>query len=100
MTLPRTPILTAVALLICGALPFILSEYQATLTGFVGIAAIAALGLVLLTGISGQTSFGHATFVGLAAYSTAWMTRYGGFPLWPACPSASLLLAAPPFSSV
>jgi branched-chain amino acid transport system permease protein len=80
MTLPRTPILTAVALLICAALPFVLSDYQATLTGFVGIAAIAALGLVLLTGISGQTSFGHATFVGLAAYTTAWMSRYGGYP--------------------
>jgi branched-chain amino acid transport system permease protein len=80
MTLPRAPILTALALLLCAALPFVLSEYQATLAGFVGIAAIAALGLVLLTGISGQTSFGHATFVGLAAYTTAWMTRYGGYP--------------------
>ncbi len=69
-----------VALLACAALPFILTEYQATLAGFVGIAAIAALGLVLLTGVSGQTSFGHATFLGLAAYTTAWMSRYGGWP--------------------
>jgi branched-chain amino acid transport system permease protein len=73
-------LLTAVALLVCAALPFVLAEYQATLACFIGIAAIAALGLVLLTGISGQTSFGHATFVGLAAYTTAWMTRYGGWP--------------------
>jgi branched-chain amino acid transport system permease protein len=80
MTLPRPLILTALALLLCAALPFVLSEYEATLAGFVGIAAIAALGLILLTGISGQTSFGHATFVGLAAYTTAWMSRYGGFP--------------------
>ena len=80
MTLPRPLVLTAVALLLSGALPFVLTEYEATLAGFVGIAAIAALGLVLLSGISGQTSFGHATFVGLAAYTTAWMTRYGGFP--------------------
>ena len=64
------------ALAVCAALPFALSEYQATLAGFVGIAAIAALGLVLLTGISGQTSFGHATFVGLAAYTTALLSRY------------------------
>jgi branched-chain amino acid transport system permease protein len=78
--LPRTPILIGLALLVCAALPFVLTEYQATLAGFVGIAAIAALGLVLLSGISGQTSFGHATFVGLAAYTTAWMTRYGGWP--------------------
>lgn len=72
--------LIAVALLACATLPFVLTEYQATLAGFIGIAAIAALGLVLLTGISGQTSFGHATFIGLAAYTTAWMTRYGGWP--------------------
>jgi ABC-type branched-subunit amino acid transport system permease subunit len=50
MILPRSSILTAVALLFCAALPFVLSEYEATLAGFVGIAAIAALGLVLLTG--------------------------------------------------
>jgi len=80
VTLPRSFVLTAVALLLSSALPFVLTEYEATLAGFVGIAAIAALGLVLLSGISGQTSFGHATFVGLAAYTTAWMTRYGGFP--------------------
>jgi branched-chain amino acid transport system permease protein len=80
MSLPRTSILTALALLLCAALPFVLTEYQATLAGFVGIAAIAALGLVLLTGVSGQTSFGHATFVGLAAYTTACMSRYGGWP--------------------
>jgi branched-chain amino acid transport system ATP-binding protein/branched-chain amino acid transport system permease protein len=80
MTAPgRTPILVALALLLCGALPWVLSEYAATLASFVGIAAIAALGLVLLTGVSGQTSFGHATFVGLAAYTSAWMSRYGGF---------------------
>jgi branched-chain amino acid transport system permease protein len=80
MILPRAPILAAVAFLLCAVLPFVLSEYQATLAGFVGIAAIAALGLVLLTGVSGQTSFGHATFLGLAAYTTAWMSRYGGWP--------------------
>ena len=76
----RPGLVAAVAIVLCAALPLVLTEYQATLAGFVGIAAIAALGLVLLTGISGQTSFGHATFVGLAAYTTAWMTRYGGWP--------------------
>jgi branched-chain amino acid transport system permease protein len=68
------------ALLVCLLLPFVLTEYQATVAGFVGIAAIAALGLVMLSGISGQTSFGHATFVGLAAYTTAVLTRFHGWP--------------------
>ena len=80
MTPFRTPVLIVLEILICAAFPFVLSEYQATLAGFVGIAAIAAMGLVLLTGISGQTSFGQATFLGLAAYTTACMSRYGGLP--------------------
>ncbi|WP_428487547.1 ABC transporter permease subunit [Rhodopila sp.] len=68
------------ALLACALLPSVLTEYQATMAGFVGIAAIVALGLVMLTGVSGQTSFGQATFVGLAAYTTAWLTRFAGWP--------------------
>ncbi len=70
----------AVALAGCAAMPFVLTEFQATLAGFVGIAAITALGLVMLTGISGQTSFGQATFVGLAAYATAVLARWHGWP--------------------
>ncbi len=80
MTLPRAWVLTCIALAVCAALPFVLTEYEATLAGFVGIGAIAAIGLVLLTGITGQTSFGHATFVGLAAYATALLSRYHGWP--------------------
>ena len=35
--------------------------FYVTLFGYVGLATLVALGLVLLTGISGQTSFGQAT---------------------------------------
>ena len=76
----RRGYLIAAALAGCLALPFLLTEYQATLAAFIGIAAIAATGLVLLTGITGQTSFGQATFLGLAAYTTACMSRYGAWP--------------------
>jgi branched-chain amino acid transport system permease protein len=48
-----------------------LPAYYVTLAGYVGLATIVALGLVLLTGIAGQTSFGQASFAGLAAYATA-----------------------------
>jgi branched-chain amino acid transport system permease protein len=42
---------------------------------------LVALGLVLLTGVGGLTSFGQAAFVGLGAYSTAYLsTRYGLSP--------------------
>ncbi len=41
---------------------------------YIGIYALAALGLVLLTGVGGMLSFGQAAFVGIAAYATAWLT--------------------------
>jgi branched-chain amino acid transport system permease protein len=97
MTPRRTIIPTVLALLVCAALPFVLTAYQATLAGFVGIAAIAAIGLVLLTGISGQTSFGHATFVGLAAYTTAWISRYGAYPPLAGLPAALVITGTTAF---
>lgn len=60
--------------------PALLPAFYVTLFGYVGLATLVALGLVLLTGISGQTSFGQATFVGIAAYSTTLLTRFEGAP--------------------
>jgi branched-chain amino acid transport system permease protein len=52
----------------------LLSSFSITLLNYIGIYALAALGLVLLTGIGGMLSFGQAAFVGIAAYATAWLT--------------------------
>jgi branched-chain amino acid transport system permease protein len=41
-----------------------------------------ALGLVLLTGVGGLTSFGQAAFVGLGGYTTAWLTTAQDLPGW------------------
>ena len=60
--------------------PALLPVFYVTLLGYVGLASLVALGLVLLTGISGQTSFGQATFVGLAAYATTMLTTRTGLP--------------------
>jgi ABC-type branched-subunit amino acid transport system ATPase component/ABC-type branched-subunit amino acid transport system permease subunit len=54
--------------------PFLLGEFAITLMNYIGIYSLAALGLVLLTGVGGLTSFGQAAFVGLGAYATAWYT--------------------------
>ena len=51
-----------------------LPEYWITLANYIGLYSLVALGLVLLTGIAGMTSFGQAAFVGLGAYSTAVLT--------------------------
>jgi ABC-type branched-subunit amino acid transport system permease subunit len=60
--------------------PVWLPEFYVTLFGYVGLATLVAVGLVLLTGISGQTSFGQASFVGLAAYATTLLTKLADAP--------------------
>lgn len=62
--------LAGLALLI--VLPLLpVPEYWITQMNYIGLFALVALGLVLLTGVGGLTSFGQAAFVGLGAYTTA-----------------------------
>ncbi|RZJ08805.1 MAG: branched-chain amino acid ABC transporter ATP-binding protein/permease [Rubrivivax sp.] len=49
---------------------------------FIGLSAITCLGLVLLTGVAGLTSFGQAAFVGLGAYATAYCSTALGLSPW------------------
>jgi branched-chain amino acid transport system permease protein len=71
-----------VALVVALALlPVFAPQFWVTLGNYIGLYSIVTLGLVLLTGVAGQTSFGQAAFVGIGAYATAWMTtRYGTSP--------------------
>ena len=61
----------AVAIGLLALAPALLSPFSVTLMNYIGIYALAVLGLVLLTGIGGMLSFGQAAFVGIAAYATA-----------------------------
>ena len=49
---------------------------------YIGLYALTCLGLVLLTGVAGLTSFGQAAFVGIGAYTTAWLTLNLGLSPW------------------
>jgi len=61
--------------------PAFLPEFYVTLLNYIGLFSLVALGLVLLTGVGGLTSFGQAAFVGLGAYTTAVLsTSYGVSP--------------------
>ena len=51
--------------------PVVVRPFWITLLNYIGLYSIVALGLVLLTGVAGQTSFGQAAFVGVGAYTTA-----------------------------
>lgn len=56
--------------------------YYVNVMNYVGLYALVALGVVMLTGVAGITSFGQAAFVGLGAYSTAFVTLHFGASPW------------------
>ena len=85
----RALILTALVLL--AVAPLVLPEFQVTLLNYIGLASIVTLGLVLLTGIGGLTSFGQAAFVGLGAYTTAVLTTQYGVSPWLTLPAGLAL---------
>ena len=64
------------------AAPLALPEFHVTLLNYIGLYSIVALGLVLLTGVGGLTSFGQAAFVGMGAYATAYLTTVYGWSPW------------------
>jgi branched-chain amino acid transport system permease protein len=83
----------AAALAVIVGVPLFAPAFYVTLFNYIGLASIVTLGLVLLTGVAGQTSFGQAAFVGLGAYTTAVLTtRYGVSP-WLTLPAALLATA-------
>jgi branched-chain amino acid transport system ATP-binding protein/branched-chain amino acid transport system permease protein len=73
------PLALAIAFLVVA--PAIFGSFTITLMNYTGIYAFAVLGLILLIGVGGLTSFGQAAFVGIGAYATAWYTAvHGGSP--------------------
>ena len=68
-------------------------EYWITLLNYIGLYSIVAIGLVLLTGIGGMTSFGQAAFVGVGAYATAFLTTRFGVSPWIALIAGVVLTA-------
>jgi branched-chain amino acid transport system permease protein len=75
-------ILVGVAVAVILAAPAVAPAFYVTLLNYIGLYSLVALGLVLLTGVAGQTSFGQAAFVGLGAYTTAVLTTQHGFSPW------------------
>ena len=76
----RILVLAVVALLVVA--PLFAPAFYVTLLNYIGLYSLVALGLVLLTGVAGQISFGQAAFVGLGAYTTAVLTTQYGWSPW------------------
>nr|WP_315406566.1 branched-chain amino acid ABC transporter ATP-binding protein/permease [uncultured Pseudomonas sp.] len=80
MALRLIPLLAL--LLVAGLAPLVLPAFHVTLLNYIGLYSLVALGLVLLTGIGGMTSFGQAAFVGIGAYASAVLTTQYGLSPW------------------
>ncbi|HTY24039.1 MAG TPA: branched-chain amino acid ABC transporter permease [Desulfomonilaceae bacterium] len=74
-------------------LPMWGDPYLVYMTNISGIAIVAALGLNILTGLTGQISLGHAAFVAIGAYTSAILSTRLGLPFWLTIPAAGLLAA-------
>lgn len=80
------------------ALPFFFSSYRVSQFTLVLAYAVAALGLNLLVGYSGQISLGHGAFFALGAYATAILVTKANWPHLATVPVAAAVCFAAGFA--
>jgi branched-chain amino acid transport system permease protein len=83
--------ITGVVLLLFA--PQLFSAYWLTIAIQIGIFAIAALGLNILVGFTGQISIGHAAFFLLGAFTSAYLNNTYAIPVFFAIPLAGIITA-------
>ncbi len=82
----------AVALLVAAvAAPFLVKGFVLFQISTIVVVSIAILGLVLLTGLTGQISLGHGAFFAMGAYGVAILNTHYQVPYALALPSAALI---------
>ena len=82
----------AVFLVALFTVPFFATSYWLDVLNRAAIAVIAAMGLNILTGFTGQISLGNAAFLAVGAYATAFLAGHG-VPFLVACPLSGLIAA-------
>ena len=83
----------ALLIVIAIMLPFLLDDYHLGEVIGVLILAIAGMGLMILSGHTGQPSLGHAAFLAAGAYMEAWLNNQG-VPFLISLPVAGLFAGA------
>jgi branched-chain amino acid transport system permease protein len=73
--------------------PLLASPYMMYVFNMIGIAAIAAIGLNILIGFTGQISLGHGAFFGVGAYAGAIFATALHLPMFVCIPAAGLVTA-------
>jgi len=82
MTMTRSHLAAAAAVVVL-LLPLLpVPDFWVTQLNYIGLFSLVVLGLVLLTGVGGMTSFGQAAFAGVGAYATGYLTTVLGLSPW------------------
>src|SRR5712671_7420908 len=74
------------------AIPFVATSYWLDVANRAAIAVIAATGLNILTGFTGQISLGNAAFLAVGGYTTGFLAGHG-VPFIVACPASGVSAA-------
>src|SRR5438105_10201031 len=82
----------AVFLVALFAVPWFATSYWLDVLNRAAIAVIAAMGLNILTGFTGQISLGNAAFLAVGAYTTAFLAGHN-LPFLLACPASGIVAA-------
>jgi branched-chain amino acid transport system permease protein len=90
--LPRIGL--AVFFVAVASLPFFATSFWLDVANRIFIAVIAAMGLNILTGFTGQISLGNAAFLAVGAYTTAVLAGRFGLPFPVVIPLAGVITAA------
>ncbi len=91
---PRSAVACGIGLALLLCAPLVFKGYGLALLIQIGYYGIAALGLNLVTGFTGQISLGHAAFFGFGAFCSAWLNNRFGVPVLIAIPLAGVATAA------
>jgi branched-chain amino acid transport system permease protein len=89
--LPR--FLLGLLLAVLATAPFFATSYWMDVLTRILISIVAAMGLNILTGFTGQISLGNAAFLAVGAYATAFMSGRLGLPFPIVIPIAGVLTA-------
>lgn len=84
---------------VAAAVSLAASSYVVSVLNFIGIFAIAVMGIVLVLGYAGQVVLGHAAFMGIGAYTTGIATVKFGWPAPLGVAAAIVLVAAIAFTA-
>lgn len=94
MAMRGLTIVAIVAALSLAAAAATMGSYPVYLMSLAMINIIAAIGLNLLTGNSGQISLCHSSFMAIGAYASTLLTVNFAVPFWAAVPAGAVLAAA------